>query len=296
MKILIAYDGSESADAALADLSRAGLPDDVEAAVVSVAEQWLPTPRSFGMVDLHLKENLSELTTETLSQAQKACARLSLSFPRWQLKAEAMLGSPARAILEKADNWKPALIVAGSEGQTALGRFILGSVAHKLAAEAHCSVRIARSTTRAASTPIRVIIGVDGSPGSELAVAIVAQRSWRADTEARIVTADFPFPPPVAGRQPGPLVEWAREERERIRAAIAVATETLQAKGLTVSSLIEDERPGKLLCREAERWEADCIFVGANQLGRVDRFLLGSISASVAARAHCSVEIARAEQ
>jgi hypothetical protein len=38
MKILIGYDGSESADAALHDLQRAGLPDDAEALIVSVAD------------------------------------------------------------------------------------------------------------------------------------------------------------------------------------------------------------------------------------------------------------------
>lgn len=39
MKILIAYDGSDCADAALTDLQRAGLPSDVEAIVLSVDEQ-----------------------------------------------------------------------------------------------------------------------------------------------------------------------------------------------------------------------------------------------------------------
>jgi hypothetical protein len=45
MKILIAYDGSESADKGLDDLSRAALPAEVEALVVSVAEVWLPPPQ-----------------------------------------------------------------------------------------------------------------------------------------------------------------------------------------------------------------------------------------------------------
>lgn len=43
MKILIAYDGSSGADAALDDLSRAGLPPEVEVVVLSVAEP-LPLP------------------------------------------------------------------------------------------------------------------------------------------------------------------------------------------------------------------------------------------------------------
>ena len=38
MKILIGYDGSECADAALDDLKRAGLPQSAEAHILSVAE------------------------------------------------------------------------------------------------------------------------------------------------------------------------------------------------------------------------------------------------------------------
>ena len=38
MRILIGYDGSESADAALDDLRRAGLPREVEVLIVSVSD------------------------------------------------------------------------------------------------------------------------------------------------------------------------------------------------------------------------------------------------------------------
>jgi nucleotide-binding universal stress UspA family protein len=38
MKILIAYDGSECADAALDDLRKAGLPADAQIKVLSVVE------------------------------------------------------------------------------------------------------------------------------------------------------------------------------------------------------------------------------------------------------------------
>ena len=44
MKILIGYDGSACAEAALDDLTRAGLPDSAETHILSVAEVWLPPP------------------------------------------------------------------------------------------------------------------------------------------------------------------------------------------------------------------------------------------------------------
>ena len=44
MKILIGYDGSECADAALDDLTHAGLPATAEAQILSVGEVWPPPP------------------------------------------------------------------------------------------------------------------------------------------------------------------------------------------------------------------------------------------------------------
>jgi hypothetical protein len=44
MKILIGYDGSECADAALEDLKGAGLPKTAEALVMTMADVFLPPP------------------------------------------------------------------------------------------------------------------------------------------------------------------------------------------------------------------------------------------------------------
>jgi len=46
MRILIGYDGSDCAEAAVDDLRQAGLPSKAEALVFSVAEVWLPPPPS----------------------------------------------------------------------------------------------------------------------------------------------------------------------------------------------------------------------------------------------------------
>ena len=42
MNLLIAYDGSQSAEAAIGDLANAGLPPVSEAVVVYVGEVWTP--------------------------------------------------------------------------------------------------------------------------------------------------------------------------------------------------------------------------------------------------------------
>ncbi len=69
--------------------------------------------------------------------------------------------------------------------------------------------------------------------------------------------------------------------------------EKLQDAGLEVSDAVKAGTPWKILVQEVDTWKADCIYVGARGLGMMDRFLLGSVSNSVASRAHCSVEVVR---
>jgi len=81
---------------------------------------------------------------------------------------------------------------------------------------------------------------------------------------------------------------------ERVRKITAEASEKLRAAGLLVSSAVREGDPRHILTNEAEDWKADCIFVGARGLSRLERFWLGSVSTAIVARAHCSVEVVRA--
>lgn len=113
MKILIAYDGSRYAEAALDDLGRAGLPDDVEAHVISVAEVWLPPADSTGEPDgtdpyiqgiiAKRQEQGKQLVDQSQDFADQAAERLKGLFPNWAISAKATFGSPAWEVLAKAD-------------------------------------------------------------------------------------------------------------------------------------------------------------------------------------------------
>ena len=153
MKLLIAYDGSPCADAALDDLRRAGLPaEGVEAVVVAVAEVWLPPPPPSGyeIVEAaraaHGPAELAERTSRAalaVKEARRLVAlaveRVRKSFPGWKVLAEAAGGSPSWEVVRRADEWKPDLVVVGSHGRSALGRFVMGSVSQKVLTEARCS-------------------------------------------------------------------------------------------------------------------------------------------------------------
>jgi nucleotide-binding universal stress UspA family protein len=302
MKILIAYDGSDCARDAIDNLKLAGLPDEAEAVVISVADVWLPPPSSYEVVESAFEqqprassEKISERARLAVEKARDlandATVFVLSEFPAWDVHAEACAGSPGWEIIRKADEWEPDLIVVGSHGRTALGRFFLGSVSQRVVTEARSSVRVARRSTKERSGPVRIVIGVDGSAGSEAAVRAVAGRRWPAGSEARVVAAlDLMMVPPLESFE-----EFNEDERAWADEVVKASTEKLRAAKLAVSSITKSADPKHLIVEEAESWGADSIFVGARGLRRIERFLIGSVSAAVAARAHCSVEIVRAD-
>jgi nucleotide-binding universal stress UspA family protein len=311
MKILIAYDGSDCADAALDDLQRAGLPAAAEAQIISVAEVWLPPPPPSSYEILELAKEVKVPSDfkrvyargctqmkEALALAERASDRVKANFPGWKLGADASSGSPAWEVVFRADKWKPDLVVVGSHGRTALGRFVLGSVSQRVLTEAKCSVRIARGRVQEPGSPVRIIVGIDGSPGSDEAVRAVAAREWPADSEVKVIVVDDPLVPGVVGDIIPPLAETIQESNAEDRAwdeeMLAKSAAMLSGTKVKVTTEVRQGDPKKELPQAAEEWGADCIFVGsAGFSNRLERFILGSISAAVAARAHCSVEVVR---
>lgn len=316
MKVLIAYDGSDCAEAALDDLRKAGLPErETEALVVSVAEVWLPPPPPsvYEVVEAAAgAESPADLQRDYASHspaveeagrlAARARERLRYNFPHWQVRTEATYGSPAWEVIKKADEWRPDLVVVGSHGRGALGRFVLGSVSQKVLTEARCSVRVARGRVEVEGpTTVRLLVAVDGSGGSEAAVRAAANRAWPAGSEARVCVVDDPATPSPVGRLIPPVTRWVeeanREGREWVNRVAETAALRLEAAGLVSSFIVKEGDPKRALVEEAERFGADCVFVGSTGLtGRLESFLLGSVSAAVAARAHCSVEVVRGEE
>ncbi|HEX2268887.1 MAG TPA: universal stress protein [Pyrinomonadaceae bacterium] len=311
MKILIAHDGSGSADIAIDSLQRAGLPaEDVEALVVSVGEVWLPPaevsddafPANEPPGVKEARERAAQVIAEAEQLAQRGSKRVRQIFPGWKVGHDVRNGSPGFELLNCAREWQADLIVTGSHGHTALGRFVLGSVSQKVLTEATTSVHVGRSQPGTGKSGERILIGVDGSSGALAAVRAAAKRHWTAGSELRIVVADDVMRGSPIWLLIPPIREFVKEVevQERTQAerfAIAAAKELREGLGernVTVSSMVISGDPKKVLIDHAEEFGADCIFTGANGFSsRLERVILGSVSAAIAARAHCSVEVVR---
>lgn len=277
-KLLIAYDGSPCANAALEDLKRAGLPEHLEAVVISVALVFLPedpltddemiSPAAAAMVS-PLQEEAREALKHAHAIAEQGAQRVKKDFPGWTVSCRAEGDAPAWAVIKLAASLHTDLIVVGAHRHSSVGgRLIMGSVSQRVLYEADCPVRLARCLGQQHEGPVRIVVGFDGSPESGAAVDAVASRAWPEKSEVHVVTA-------------GDGVALG-EQREKLRAA-----------GLKNSEVIKHGDPVHVLIHEADEWGADSIFVGTRNLHGLRHLLRGSVASAVAARAQCSVEVVR---
>jgi nucleotide-binding universal stress UspA family protein len=310
MKILIGYDGSEYDKVIINDLKQAGLPPDTEAILMTVANvREIPTSpflaqrisskieHLFNPDDDQANRQFKKYLNFAREDARKMVEKLELTFPEWKINPEAVVGKPAKKLIQKADEWEPDILFVGSHGRSTLGRLFLGSVSYKVLNESHCSVRISKSKEGKKDSKIRVLLGVDGSKNAETVVQTVGSRIWPDETEIRLISVDDPFHRPEIG-----YMNWDhlnekpidnKKSRKWLEKIINEPAETLEAKGLNVSKKIIWGDAGNMILKEAKEWGADMIFLGARGLGPVQRFLLGSVSSWVATRSECPVEIVR---
>ncbi|HSK64536.1 MAG TPA: universal stress protein, partial [Pyrinomonadaceae bacterium] len=221
-KLLIAYDGSTCSDAAFADLKRAGLPEEVEAVILTVANVFLPpddqisddeilSPGAVAMVS-ELQHEAKEALNQAHAIAAQGAARVQKMFPGWTVSVRAEGDSPAWSVIKTASRLHADLIVEGGHRHpSAGGRLIMGSTSQRVLYEAECSVRLARCSGQPHDGPVRLVVGCDGSPEACAAVDAIASRTWPADSEVRVVTA-------------GDAVTLD-EQREKLRAAGLLASE-----------------------------------------------------------------------
>lgn len=303
MKILIGYDGSSYADAAVDDLRRAGLPSEIEALVVSVGDVPIVPPFAsheviekalMGERVVSIIDQANRQVSDALKQANELVLNASLGlksyFPGWQVRGEVLAGTPALELVRRAEEWHAHLIVVGSQGRSAIGRLILGSVSLEVATEARCSVRIGRGgPAQTDRQDLRIVIGLDSSPGAERAVRKVLGRAWPQGTELRIVAVDDG----VSSITTDVLSVSDKHVREDTSVTVGRIVKLAGAKGLTVSAGVIKGNPQRVLLAEARSWEADCIVIGSRTGNALQGFFSSSVSSGLAANAECSIEIVR---
>ena len=140
---------------------------------------------------------------------------------------------------------------------------------------------------------MRILLAIDGSNCSDMAVKTVAKRSWPAGSIVRVLSVLEPMTLPVP-EAVTVSASWYEAVRRSAYADINRSVTVLKQPAVfEIETAIRVGTPENVIVQEAEDWHADLIIVGSHGRGRAGRFLLGSVSQAVALRARCSVEIVR---
>lgn len=142
MKILLAVDGSRDSQKAVGELVARPWPSKSTVRVLTAVPRFQPP-----MVELVA---MGETPVEMRAEYERAAAHLtktvadSLKSTALSVETSVRLGDPRRVIVDEARDWGADLIVLGARGHSALERWLIGSVAQNVVADAPCSVEVVR--------------------------------------------------------------------------------------------------------------------------------------------------------
>jgi nucleotide-binding universal stress UspA family protein len=230
-------------------------------------------PREIRRIEAH--------STRTLRKAKQQLVALKLKGT--VCKKQGMI---APVILKHAPK-RDGLLVVGSQGLNALDRFLLGSVSTKLLHHATCPVLVVKNE----AAPLRrIALAIDGSDASATALEFVLTK-FQPD---RAAGEGGRVPIHVSVIHVMPSIKYPKL-KEAGRRLVEPSVRKLIKAGFTAEPVYQLGNPAEEIMKGASKQHADLIVMGAQGLGAIDRFLIGSVSTRVVQHANCAVLVVRAE-
>lgn len=216
------------------------------------------------------------------AQGRKALGKArdvaSNRHPGLDVSAVLMDGTPKEVLREAAV--EAAMVVLGSRHMSSLREALTtGGIAVPVIAHAACPVVVVRDVEPALGSGV-VVVGVDGSTGSEEALAYAFETASRRGAEVLAVhVCQLPVAATAAGLA-AELLEDARESTER-----QLAVWTAKYPGVRARREIVFGHPVQVLGDASKG--ALCLVVGTRGLGGFRGMLLGSVSSGLVHHARC---------
>jgi len=219
-----------------------------------------------------------------LAAAETAVARHTPDVP---VDSELVVGYPIGVLVQESR--RADLVVVGDRGLSRVGGLLLGSVAVALASHGGCPVVVVRGGEQVVAATAPVVVGVDGSPVSELALAFAYEEAaLRGAPLVAVHTWIDMITDPVVE----PLLDWdAIEVDEQVVLAERLAGWAEKFPDVGVRRVVTRDRPAHALLQEAAG--AQLLVVGSRGRGGFGGLVLGSVSHAVLHRSPCPVAVVR---
>ncbi|MGW3738640.1 universal stress protein [Streptomyces sp. NPDC005148] len=209
----------------------------------------------------------------------QAAARIHERHEELEVVTELLDGMPAPLLCRHG--LQARMIVLGARGLGRLAEFLsAGSVTVPVSAQAPCPVVVVREPEHITQQPPHVVVGVDGSPASDAAVAFAFEEAALRGAELRALLV----------RQPSMVSfrESASAEPERLKLlSEAVAGPSAEYPDVHVTHEVARGHPVEELAQASEG--ALAVVVGRRGRGGYMGMRLGSVVHGLLHRAHCPV-------
>jgi nucleotide-binding universal stress UspA family protein len=284
MKILVGYDGSSHAKAAIKLICDLPL-----AANSSVFLLGVFTPRQ---ISDH------ELLRASIEEAGKCLQERGLTQAN-----ELILGHPAEKLIEYAEKLQPDLLVVGAKGLRATLGILLGGIAQQVVEYANWPVLVVREPYH----PIkRVLLVTDGSPHSQCAIEYTCELPLPQGIDLRVLHVLPPLIQPEVIAQAWPatpgaslppdlptLETWRLEEEAQGQHLLEHAQKILSAAGLDCGTVMRRGDAATEIQEYCRQFEPNLIIAGSRGLSQVRSWLLGSVSRKLIHYSNTSVLIVK---
>ncbi|MCW2883600.1 MAG: Universal stress protein UspA and related nucleotide-binding protein-like protein [Streptosporangiaceae bacterium] len=280
MKAIIAgADGSDQSlraiEWATEEAARRGLPLQI----VYAETPWLAdTP-----VDPQAAAIREWLLTGGQELLEQAVATARERDPRVTVQGEAVPGSPARILLERARD--AAMLVLGGRGTGTVGSLVFGSTALQAVTHTPVPVVVVRDVEPVARG--EVAVGVDGAKAGEPAIGFAFEEA--ALRKARLRALHVWSNP--ASSWPGDMQPLVYDPQDYAEEEFGTSLAGWREKfpDVEVVSEVVHGRPVRILAGVSAR--ADLLVVGTRGRGGFTGLLLGSVSHALLHHAHCPMAV-----